>query len=116
MAKLIELPTIIDERGVLTVIEKILPFDIKRVFYIYNCDGQTRGNHSHKVNQNALISVNGSCDIICTNQTFVLDSPEKCLILESSDHHIMTNFKNNCVLLVLNSDFFNKEDYVEQSN
>lgn len=112
MAELIELPTIQDDRGSLTVVEKLLPFEVKRVFYIYNCDGKTRGNHSHKKNENALISVNGCCDIICGERVYQLDSPTKCLILESNDHHVMTNFKNGCVLLVLNSEYFDENDYI----
>ena len=48
MAKIINLKTFSEKKGDLTVIEKILPFDIKRIYYIYNCDGSVRGNHRHK--------------------------------------------------------------------
>lgn len=112
MAEIITLPTHSDDRGDLTVIEKLLPFEIKRVFFIYNCDDKIRGGHSHRVNRNALVSVNGSCEIVCGDKIYYLDTPDKCLILNSDDYHIMSNFKNNCVLLVLNSDFFDKDDYV----
>ncbi|HNY12813.1 MAG TPA: WxcM-like domain-containing protein, partial [Candidatus Wallbacteria bacterium] len=61
MAYLINLKTSTDDRGSLTVIEKILPFDIKRVFYIY-CVGDAklvRGGHRHIKTIQALISVSG---------------------------------------------------------
>ena len=47
MAHLIDLQTFTDKRGNLTVIEKVIPFDIKRVFYIYGVDDSTRGGHRH---------------------------------------------------------------------
>jgi WxcM-like, C-terminal len=48
MAHLINLKTFCDQRGNLTVIEKIIPFDIKRIFYIYGVDSSVRGKHRHK--------------------------------------------------------------------
>lgn len=117
MPKLINLPTHSDERGSLTVIEKCLPFEIKRIYYIYNAKGN-RGGHKHIKNIQALISVKGSCDIFVNNngrkETFVLDSPEKCLILNPEDWHSMLNFTSDCVLLVLASEYFEKEDYIEE--
>ena len=63
MGKLIELPTYSDPRGNLTVVEKCLGFEIKRVYYIYNTDRKERGFHKHKKTYQALISVSGSCRI-----------------------------------------------------
>ena len=48
MANLIDLKTFTDERGNLTVIEKTIPFDIKRIFYIYGVENSARGGHRHK--------------------------------------------------------------------
>lgn len=47
MAHIIDLKTFTDNRGNLTVIEKVLPFDIKRIFYIYGVDDSVRGGHRH---------------------------------------------------------------------
>ena len=47
MAELIDLKTFTDVRGNLTVIEKVIPFDIKRIFYIYGVDNSVRGGHRH---------------------------------------------------------------------
>lgn len=80
MAYLIELPTITDDRGKLTVIERILPFEIKRVFYVYDVT-QKRGGHRHKKTKQALICINGSCEIYVNNEKreefFVLDKPDE---------------------------------------
>ena len=89
MAKLIQINTKSDNRGSLSIIEnnKDIPFDINRVFYIYNVPDRNieRGGHRHKKTRMALICLNGSC-IIENNdgensQKFVLDSADKCLLL-----------------------------------
>jgi len=115
MAYFIELPTMTDERGHLTVIEKNLPFDIKRVFYIYYMQGQ-RGGHKHKINRQALISLNGKHNINVYSddkmKTYTLDSPNQCLILEPEDWHTMDGFSKDSILLVLASEFFDADDYI----
>jgi hypothetical protein len=116
MANLIDLKTVSDNRGDLTVIDRILPFDIKRVYYIYNTNENCRGGHKHKKNVQALVSVHGSCNVICGEKTFNLDSPNKCLILEPDDFHHMCDFENNCVLLVLSSEHFDEKDYIRNED
>ncbi|HOD41114.1 MAG TPA: FdtA/QdtA family cupin domain-containing protein [Candidatus Wallbacteria bacterium] len=120
MARLIKLKSNSDVRGNLTVIEKILPFDIKRIFYIYGVENPSikRGGHRHKNTIQALISVAGSCVVDTDDgrekKTYLLDSPEQCLILEPEDWHIMKAFTKDCVLLVLASEYYNPEDYVRE--
>ena len=63
MAQLINLKTFTDKRGNLTVIEKVIPFDIKRIFYIYGVDSSVRGGHRHHKTIQAAISLKGSCTI-----------------------------------------------------
>ena len=117
MAYIIDLPTFSDERGDLTVVEKILPFDIKRFYYIYNVDGQ-RGGHRHKKTIQALISLGGSCEIYVHNgekeELFVLDTPSKCLILDPKDWHTMDKFDKTTTLLVFASEFYDKDDYIDE--
>ena len=117
MAYLIELPTYKDERGDLTVIEKLLPFEIKRCYYIYNVK-LNRGGHRHKKTINALICLNGSCEIYVNNgqnkKTFLLNMPDKCLILQPEDWHTMNNFSKGSILLVLSSEYFYLEDYIDE--
>ena len=116
MAYIIDLPVFGDERGSLTVVEKILPFEIKRFYYIYNVTSK-RGGHRHKKTIQALISIGGSCDIYTNNgkkeETFFLDTPNKCLILDPKDWHTMDNFSEGSILLVFSSEFYDKEDYID---
>ena len=119
MAQLVILPTVSDSRGDLTIIEKLLPFSIKRVYYIYNVkDSSIRGGHRHKANRQALICVAGSCEIFVNNgkteETFLLDSPKKCLILECEDWHTMEKFSPDAVLLVLASHCYDASDYIDE--
>ena len=116
MAYCIELETHSDKRGNLTVIEKNIPFEIKRIFYIYGIDESKRGGHRHKTTRQAAICIHGSC-IVSNNdgekrEDFILDHPNKCLILETKDYHIMHNFSPDSVLLVLASTSFDPADYI----
>jgi hypothetical protein len=63
MPRLIDITTFSDMRGHLSVLEKNIPFDIKRVFYIYGVDNSTRGNHRHHKTIQAAICISGSCKI-----------------------------------------------------
>ncbi|KAB2907887.1 MAG: FdtA/QdtA family cupin domain-containing protein [Ignavibacteriales bacterium] len=119
MAYLIDLPTNSDERGSLTVIEKIVPFQIKRVYYIYNnTKNLPRARHRHKKTVQATICIKGSVDVYnndgTTKLTFRLDSPSKCLILEPQDWHIMHNFSEDAILLVLASTEYDRDDYIHE--
>ena len=116
MAKLFSIPTYKDPRGSLSVIEKILPFDIKRVYYIYDVDDSERGYHAHKKTIQALIMLNGSCNFFVGDKNhstkYEMNSPEKGLLLMPEDFHWMTNFSNGSILLVLASHEFNTNDYI----
>jgi len=116
MAHLISLKTFTDSRGNLTVIEKVVPFDIKRIFYIYGVDTSVRGGHRHHKTIQAAICIKGSC-VIANNdntkqETFILNSPDKCLILEPQDWHQMHSFSNDAILMVLASEYFDSNDYI----
>ena len=118
MARLIDLTTFTDTRGNLTVIEKSIPFDIKRIFYIYGVDNSVRGGHRHHTTVQAAICLQGQCTIYnnnsITEEEFVLDSPSKCLLLNPEDWHQMYNFSADAILMVCASDFFDKADYIFQ--
>ena len=116
MAYYIDLTTYTDKRGNLTVIEKVLPFPIKRVFYIYGVDNSERGGHRHKVTYQAAVCLQGSCTIVNQDGTmdedFELDKPSKCLVLEPRDWHKMIKFSKDCILMVLASEYFDANDYI----
>ena len=116
MAYLLDLKTFTDKRGNLTVIEEIIPFAINRIFYIYGVDDSVRGGHRHKKTVQAAICLRGSCHIHNNDGNskteFVLDMPHKCLILEPADWHTMDNFTPDAILMVLASEYFDKNDYI----
>lgn len=120
MAQLISIPHKTDHRGSLAIIEKILPFDIKRVFYIYNVPVTAkRGGHRHKKTRQALICLNGSCVIFNDNQKekkdYLLNDPAQCLIIEPEDWHQMHSFSKGAVLLVLASEHYDEKDYIHEA-
>ena len=116
MAYLIQLTTHSDKRGNLTVIEDEIPFEIKRIFYIYGVDHSVRGGHRHHQTRQAAICIKGSCTIFNNDgestQEFQLDNPSKCLILEPQDWHQMYNFSEDAILMVLASEYFDANDYI----
>ena len=116
MAYLLDLRTFTDKRGNLTVIEKVIPFDIKRIFYIYGVDDSTRGGHRHKTTLQAAICIKGECHIYNNDgekeTNFILDQPNKCLILETKDWHTMDHFSPDAILMVLASEYFDQHDYI----
>jgi dTDP-4-dehydrorhamnose 3,5-epimerase-like enzyme len=116
VAHLINLKTLCDQRGNLTVIEKVIPFDIKRIFYIYGVDSSVRGKHRHKRTIQAATCLQGKCTIWNNDgkkkEEFILDSPDKCLILKPADWHKMYNFSPDAILMVLASEYFDANDYI----
>jgi len=116
MAYLIDLKSFTDKRGNLTVIEKTIPFDIRRIFYIYGVDDSSRGGHRHKKTIQAAICIKGSCHIYNTNgsarEDFLLDRPDRCLILEPADWHNMAKFSPDAILMILASEYFDHNDYI----
>jgi hypothetical protein len=117
MAEIVNLPTHHTNSGELTVIEKLLPGEVKRVFYIKNTNNTVaRGGHSHKTATHLLVCVAGSCSVMVKNTqgtaTYTLDSPEKALILDPTDWRLMENFEENTVLLVVSNQYFDQDDYI----
>jgi dTDP-4-dehydrorhamnose 3,5-epimerase-like enzyme len=116
MPELISLRTFTDKRGNLTVIEKVVPFEIKRIFYIYGVDQSVRGGHRHHKTIQAAICIKGSCQICCDNsiqiEYFSLNEPHQCLILYPEDWHTMDQFSEDAILMVLASEYFDAGDYI----
>jgi dTDP-4-dehydrorhamnose 3,5-epimerase-like enzyme len=116
MAKIVEIELFNDKRGTLFAIEKLLGKDFKRVYFIKNGRG-IRGGHKHKKNSQLLISVNGKCKIAVRKNKqlleFTLDNPSKCLILDPDDWHEMYDFSLDNILLVLASEYYDKNDYID---
>lgn len=108
-----------DERGSLIALENghNLPFDVKRVYYIFGTqNGVTRGLHAHKNLRQLLIATSGSVEIHCEikgkQKVFVLDRPDKGLLVEGLVWREMKNFSLNAVLMVLASEYYSEADYI----
>jgi len=94
-----------------------IPFEIKRVFYIYKVSkDQQRGEHAHKKTNQLLIALSGSCEITLDDgknkESFILNSPKKALLQKNLVWGGMKNFSKDCVLMVLCDSFYDKEDYI----
>ena len=118
MSHIINLPTFRDNRGKLTVIENIIPFKVKRVYYMYETI-KKRGGHRHVKTIQALVCLCGSCEIFVNNgissEIFLLNKPSKCLIINPEYWHEMFNFSENSILLVLASELYDAEDYIYEN-
>ena len=119
MYKIIDFEIKGDNRGNLISLEenKNIPFDIKRVYYIFNTKKDTRrGFHAHKNLKQVLIVVKGNCKILLddgkTKENILLDSPGKGLIIKEMIWREMYDFSSDCILLVLASNFYNEGDYI----
>jgi dTDP-4-dehydrorhamnose 3,5-epimerase-like enzyme len=119
MPKIFTLPVHSSTKGDLTVFENILPGSLKRIYYITNADGETRGGHRHVRAWQALICLQGSCDIyvetIDKKSVFNLDEPYKVLVLEPQDWHILENLSDNAIILVVSNENYDPEDYIYPS-
>jgi hypothetical protein len=118
MAYFIDIPKFNDSRGGLCVVENLLPFTVKRIYYIFNVSGE-RGGHRHKESVQALICLSGSCEVFVNNgvekNTYILDEPHKCLIVEPKDWHTMDYFSKSATLLVLASEYYDVNDYIDET-
>ena len=112
-----------DERGILVSLESFrnIPFEIKRVYYIYNTKtGVSRGFHAHKNLQQMLVCLSGACEVMLDNGNnklvYQLNKQHQGLFVDKMIWREMHNFSENCVLLVLASDYYMEEDYIRDYN
>lgn len=118
--KLIELPVIDDVRGNLAFIQnEVLPFDFKRVYYLYDVPSSAnRGGHSHIEQNEVLIALSGSFEVIVDDgqqkKTYFLNKPNIGLHITSGIWRELENFSSGSICLVFNSDNFKEEDYIRE--
>lgn len=117
MSKIINIPTHKDNRGSLSVIDSLLPFEIKRVYYVYETSAP-RGGHSHKYSSTFLVALNGKVIVYLKNKnfetTYELCSPDNGLLINPGDW-ISFECGHGGVLLCLSSHPHNKDDYVYEA-
>jgi len=108
-----------DDRGSLIALEqkKEIPFDIKRVYYIFGTkEGVRRGFHAHKNLRQVAVCVKGSCKFLLDDgkekQIVELNLPDVGLFIDRLIWHEMFDFSENCVLMVLADDYYDEGDYI----
>jgi dTDP-4-dehydrorhamnose 3,5-epimerase-like enzyme len=94
-----------------------IPFDIKRVFFIHGTkNGITRGHHAHYKTRQLLVATSGSVKINCEwnreKKSFILDKPNKALLIDGMVWHTMDEFSSNCVLMVIADTYYDESDYI----
>jgi len=115
---LIEIPKVHDERGSLAVIEKnIVPFEIKRVYYLYDVPNDSfRGGHAHKEQQSVIIALSGSFEVVVddgkTRKRIMLYKPNQGLFIPTNVWREIENFSSGSVCLVLASTNYNEAEYI----
>lgn len=116
--RIIELPKIHDPRGNLTFIEggRHVPFDIKRVYYLYDVPGgESRAGHAHKTLEQLLIAISGSFDITLDDgierHKYHLNRSYVGLYIPNMIWREIDNFSSGAVCLVLASTRFDEADY-----
>lgn len=119
----IQFPTYTNETGTLSFFEseRHIPFDIRRVYYIYDVQGNSRrGFHAHRDLEQVLLCIHGSCKILLDNGTekevVVLDKPNEGLQIQNPIWREMYDFSPGAVLLVMASEYYDEADYIRDYN
>ena len=94
-----------------------IPFDIKRVYYIYDTiEGVRRGFHAHKQLEQILICIHGSCKILLDDgkekEVVELSTPIEGLYISNDMWREMFDFSSDAVLMVLASNYYDENDYI----
>ena len=111
-----------DSRGYLSVVENgiDIPFDIKRIYYLYMVPEVARGAHAHKALQQLLVATSGSVEVIMDDgnekKSFMLDRPWKGLLIPAGLWRDLENFSGGAVLMCLASEKYDANDYIRDYN
>ena len=117
--RIIELPKFLDARGNLSFVENFnqIPFEIKRTYWIYDVPGgEGRGGHAFRENQEVIIALSGSCDVVVDDgvnkKLYSLNRSYYGLYIPNGLWRTMVNFSTNSFALEFGSVGFRPEDYV----
>ena len=121
--RLMQMKVFGDERGKLVSIEsnKNIPFEIKRVYYIFDTlPEQQRGCHAHKTLEQIIIAVDGACQFILddgkTREKIWLNRPDIGLYIGKNIWREMCHFSYGCKLMIIASEYFNEKEYIRNYN
>lgn len=108
-----------ERRGNITVVENdgSLPFDVKRVYYLYDVPGgASRGSHAHKELSQLIVAASGSFQVTLNDgrqkRTYFLNRPYQGLLVRPGIWRDLEDFSSGAVCMVLASDVYKKEDYI----
>jgi len=108
-----------DRKGNLSVVEngKTLPFDVKRVYYLYDVPGgENRGSHAHRKLEQLIVAASGSFRVTLDDgnvkRSFVLNRPYQGLYVKPGMWRDLEDFSSGAVCLVLASEMYNPDDYI----
>jgi len=117
--RIINLPKFLDARGNLSFIEqnKHIPFEIRRSYWIYDVPGgESRGGHAYKENQEFIVALSGSFDVIIDDgqgkEVFTLNRSYYGLYVPKGLWREMENFSTNSLALVISSTDYDENDYI----
>lgn len=117
--KLISFKIFGDSRGKLVSLENNtnIPFEIKRVYYIYDTlPSEIRGKHAHRNLQQVVVAMDGACEFLLDDgkeqKTVWLNRPDVGLYIGNNMWREMRNFSYGCKLVVLASDFYDENEYI----
>ena len=118
--EIINIRTITSSEGNLSILDKEnkIPFEIKRIFYVYNIPKNTqRGGHAHKKLKQFIWPINGELEIItftqkCFKQKFSLNSPNKGLFIPELTWSYQLTKSNNTIYCVAASDYYDENEYI----
>lgn len=112
-----------DRKGNISVVEngKTLPFDVKRVYYLYDIPGgESRGSHAHKELSQLIVAASGSFKVTLDDgnvkRTFFLNRPYQGLYVLPGLWRNLEDFSSGAVCMVLASDIYKSEDYIRDYN
>jgi len=117
--QLIQLPKILDERGNLSVLQsnKEIPFEVKRVYWIYDVPGgEMRGGHAYKNLSEVIIALSGSYDVVLHDgekeYRYHLNRSYYGLYVPKMMWRYIENFSTNSLALIVADDFYKPEEYI----
>ncbi len=114
--KLVNIPTFTDERGAISVMDKELPFEVKRVFWLHHiAEGKDRGAHALLDSEEVMVAVHGSfvvdLDDTINKTSILLDNPYKGLMIRPGIWFRTHSYKDDGVSLILASEEYSRNKY-----
>ena len=117
--EIIQLPKFLDARGNLSFVQQMdhIPFEIRRTYWLYDVPGgECRGGHAYKENQEFIVALSGSFDVVLDDgtekKTFTLNRSYYGLYVPKGLWREMENFSTNSLAMILSSTDYDANDYV----